>query len=365
MHQEEELDILALLKYFWEFKIRILLIVAVFLVLGVVYAFLTPEHYTATSTFVPQTSDQSKQGNSLGNLASLAGVALPQMASQSEIPSALYPQILSSTIFKKALLNSILYLEEWEKPLTYAQYYEQVKSDDVLTLIKKYTIGLPRLIFSRNSRPERKNQSPDTLGIAEITKEEYDHFMRLQSQMKISPNNKEGFVSLSFTMPNAKLSAQMTKHAQELLQNELIAYKVSNAREQLLFSERNYAEKRKELKEAQNRLANFRDSNQNVVSASAQSQIRALEAEYNFAFNIFTEIAKQLEQAKLQVSKDTPVFTIIQPVTVPYERSAPNKLMIILMFTLIGFLISVIYVFYIGAVRYVHLNWKKINPNQY
>ena len=51
--------------------------------------------------------------------------------------------------------------------------------------------------------------------------------------------------------------------------------------------------------------------------------------------------AKQVEQAKLQVSKDTPIFSVLKPVVVPNEKSAPKKLIIILVWSFLGFSISV------------------------
>ena len=51
-----------------------------------------------------------------------------------------------------------------------------------------------------------------------------------------------------------------------------------------------------------------------------------------------------MEQAKLQVNKDTPVFTTIKPVTIPFERSAPKRSLIIITFLFLGFVLSCGYV---------------------
>jgi len=160
-------------------------------------------------------------------------------------------------------------------------------------------------------------------------------------------------------MPEPLMAAQMAKYAQELLQNEVIAYKISNAREQLNFTEERFAEKKTEFDQIQSRLANFRDRNQNISSATAMNQMERLEAEYNFAFNIYTELAKQLEQAKLQVSKDTPIFSIIQPVTIPTEKSAPKRPLILVIFTILGLIISLAYIFGSEFLRGVKEQWKE------
>ena len=56
-------------------------------------------------------------------------------------------------------------------------------------------------------------------------------------------------------------------------------------------------------------------------------------------------MAKQLETQRIQVKEDTPVFTIIKPVSVPIERSKPNRPMILIIWTFLGGIIGVGMVF--------------------
>jgi uncharacterized protein YlxW (UPF0749 family) len=84
------------------------------------------------------------------------------------------------------------------------------------------------------------------------------------------------------------LAAQMAKFAEDLLQREVIGFKIQNAREHLKYTEERFEEKRNEFEDIQNRLASFRDRNQNISSAFAQNQLTKLEAEYNFVLNVYT-----------------------------------------------------------------------------
>jgi uncharacterized protein involved in exopolysaccharide biosynthesis len=56
-------------------------------------------------------------------------------------------------------------------------------------------------------------------------------------------------------------------------------------------------------------------------------------------------LAKQLETAKLQVSRDTPVFSVIQPVTVPIEKAAPKRVLILVVFLVFGIIVGLGLVF--------------------
>ena len=56
------------------------------------------------------------------------------------------------------------------------------------------------------------------------------------------------------------------------------------------------------------------------------------------------ELAKQVEQARIQVRKDTPIFTIIDPVVIPNQRTRPKRTLIVFGFTFLGVFLSLGYV---------------------
>lgn len=359
-NDEDEIDLLALAKTIWSKRRQVMSITLVFMLVGLAVALLSPKEFTASSIFIPQTSESSKGGGSLGGLASLAGINLGGMSGGTEIPPALYPKFVSSAKFRKALLYAPIHVEGRTEIVTYAKYYDEVAQPGLLANIKKYTLGLPGVIIKAiKGAPEETLVQTEDGDLIKLTESEVQHFSRLDGQLSVSPNEKEGFVSLSFVMPEPLMAAQMAKYAQELLQNEVIAYKISNAREQLNFTEERFAEKKTEFDQIQSRLANFRDRNQNISSATAMNQMERLEAEYNFAFNIYTELAKQLEQAKLQVSKDTPIFSVIQPVTIPTEKSAPKRPLILVIFTILGLILALAYIFGSEFLKGVKEQWKE------
>ncbi len=75
-----------------------------------------------------------------------------------------------------------------------------------------------------------------------------------------------------------------------------------------------------------------------------QNKLSRIESEVNISAPIVQQLASQVEQAKLQVNKDTPVFTTIKPVTIPFERSAPKRSQIVLIFGFLGLVLSCGYV---------------------
>lgn len=342
---EEAIDLLGLAKIIWVNRKMILSITLFSLFIGLLVALLSPKEFTASSAFIPQTGTSNKTGSSLGGLASLAGINLGGISIGSEIPPALYPKFAGAVPFKKALLETEITLSGSSEKITYKEYFTKIHSPGILSLLKSYTIGLPGKIISSVRGNTATTVIEEKGELIKVSREEFGLFKALESQLTISPNENEGFVSISFTMPDPVMAAEMVKATETLLQKEVIAYKIQNAREQLKFTETQFVEKKEEFEKIQSRLANFRDRNQNIVSASVNNELQRLQSEYDFAFNIYNELAKQLEQAKLQVSKDTPIFSVIQPVTVPTEKSSPNRPLILIASIVLGIIISLGIVF--------------------
>ena len=143
---------------------------------------------------------------------------------------------------------------------------------------------------------------------------------------------------------NKNVAAQITQIAQNLLQEKIIEFKNKSSKEMLDFAMKQYSEKKKSYEKLQDERAVFVDKNINISSSLFQNKLSRLESEVNISESIVQQLASQVEQAKLQVNKDTPVFTTIQPVTIPFERSAPKRSQIVLIFGFLGLVLSIGYV---------------------
>jgi LPS O-antigen subunit length determinant protein (WzzB/FepE family) len=150
---------------------------------------------------------------------------------------------------------------------------------------------------------------------------------------------------MSFTDENKIVSAQVTQTAETLLQEKIIEFKVKSSKELLDFTSNQYNEKKIAFEKLQDERAVFVDNNINISSSLFQNKLSRIESELSIVQSVVQQLASQLEQAKLQVNKDTPVFTTINPVTIPFERSAPKRSLIVLVFSFLGLVISTGYVF--------------------
>ena len=350
-NQEDTIDIIALLQSIWKGKKLILKTVLVFMILGLFIAVFSQNEYTASTTIVPQSSSE-KPGGSIGGLAALAGINLGSVGQQSSISPTLYPQILTNISFQKELLETLITIEGQDNKITYKEYYTNVYSPSVLSSIKKYTIGLPGVLIGLLKSDEiSKEESKNNDSLLQITQDDKKLIELLLEQLSMEVNDKDGYISLSTTMPEARAAAELTQKAQELLEQYVIDFKIEKSSSELDFIKNRYQEKEQEFQKIQQKLAVYTDRNQNVNSARAKMELMLLQSEYDLAYGVYSELAKQLETQELKVKEDTPIFTILQPVFVPLEKTAPKRSLILIIYTFLGFVLSIGYILAIEPIQ--------------
>lgn len=333
MENNGQIDLLALIKKLWIQKVFIFRTTMLFLLLGLLIALLSPKTYTAGSTFVPMMSSDQK-ANGLSGLASLAGINLDGSMGGSDISPTLYPEILASVPFKAELAEVMIPYEG--KQYTFKNYALN-KQSGILQTLKKYTVGLPGLVMSLfNSKDSLGNNTIATYKLVYVKNEDYDFYKNFENYISINVDLKEGFIELNVTYDDPVRAAILAQKAQEILQKRVIEYKIKQAKEVLSYTQGQYNLKKSLLYSAQANLAGFKDRNIFISTSSFQTQLLRLESDYNNANIVYQELAKQVEQAKLQVSKDTPIFSVLKPVVVPNEKSGPKRLLIIAIWTFLG-----------------------------
>jgi len=312
-NNSDEIDLIELLKTAWNGRKQIIVISFVFVLVGIAFALLSPIVYSSSTTFI-NSQTESSSGSGLSGVASLVGINLGSISSGSEIPSTMYPQIGDSVEFKRDLLDS--YIDE----------KEQIKLEDFLADYNK---------IEKNVTENNKK-----LFVSEYEDELFDVINDIVS---ISVNQKDGFITISANMPNSEYAANTCVNARDILQEIVINSRIQSAKQKLEYSEKQLASKRIEFEEIQNKLAYFNDSNLNLVTSSVINEREKIEAEFQILNAVMIELSKQVEQRKLQVSEDTPVFSILKEASMPVRRSSPKRTQMVLIFGFIGLTVSTLY----------------------
>lgn len=357
---DDEIDLLALVKTLWKGRKVIILSVIAGAILGVAVALLSPKEYTATSVMVPQMGDSQSKLGGLGGLAALAGISM-DMPQGADLSPMIYPQIVKSIPFQLELMNVPLNFQDYSQPITLFDYYIKYNKSSVLGTIKKYTVGLPGVLISAIKGKPKELSLPSGLINQPIllTKDQYAIKKALDELVSLDVNSKEGYLTLTTKMPEALVAAQLGQQAQTLMQRYIIEFKIEKAKANLEFIQGRYNENKAEFEKAQVSLAMVNDRNKNFTSGLSRIETDRIQTRYTISYNVFQELAKQLEQAKIQVKKETPVFTIVEPVTIPSEKSKPKKAMIVAIWLFLGGIAGVGIVFGKGYLSGIKQKWNQ------
>lgn len=345
--KEEEIDLIALSKTLWAGRKTIIWFSIVGLVIGTLFAFLSPKQYTVSSVIVPQYSGKST-GSSLSALASMAGINIGSSDNSGEMSPLLYPQIVQSVPFQLELMNTPVHFQEVNQPVSVYEYYTEYAKPRILSVIKKYTLGLPGMILSA-IRPDKDSiQLPsDGTGpkVISLSEEQDKIYQFLSKSVLLDANAKEGYLTLTTTMEEPLLAAEVGQLAQNLLQQYVIDFKTQKSKNELEFIQERYDAAKAEMERKQYNAAASTDKNKFLTTTTAQLGTTRANTNYQISNAVFMELAKQLEQAKIQVKKDTPTFTVVQPVTIPIEPSGSGKALKIAITIFLFVVFSVIYIY--------------------
>ena len=365
--EEQEIDLIELVHKIWDSRKTVIKTVVIFMVFGLLIALFSSTEYTASTIVVPQTEDGSvSMKGGLSGLASMAGINLGSASGGTTLSPTLYPQIVSSIPFQLELMNTKLTYEEIDHPISLMEFYKKDDGKFSFTgTILKYTIGLPGVIL-KTIRGEEKNQidSTNNDNPIHLNEDQKDIQKILENIISIEVNDKEGYITISCKQPEALPAAQLTRHCKDLLQKYVTDFRIQKAQINLDFIQKRYNELKKEYETVQTELATFRDRNQNVSTALAQTELERINNKYQLAYNVYSAMSEQLEQARIQVKKDTPVFTVIEPASVPTERSKPHRSMILFIWAFLGVILGCGIVFGRDYLISFKKEWHKKDTNK-
>jgi len=327
MSKATDIDFLSLLIVFWKNKFLILKTTLISMSIGVLISLVIPKKYTVETVMVPQISNSQDLGK-FSSLVAIAGINLNSFDNSNLLTPIVYPRILSSLPLQKELLDSKIFYNETRDSITIFEYY-----------LKNSQTFLRKLFSSKKhnySADESIKLTQNTEGIY-ISSRKYENIRKLlNNEIQLNLKDKEGILIMQVTMKDPYVAAQVANRAQRLLQKYITQYKIEKAQEQYNFCLQRLKEKKSEFESIQKELAFFRDRNININTATAKIQEDELQSKYNILYSVYMELSKQAEQLQLKVKEDTPILTIIEPIKVPTQKSKPDRVLIIVIFILLG-----------------------------
>lgn len=329
------LDILlVLVRNRWVIAWTTLLIVF----LGATYSLVVSEEYTSSAKVVRESQTETPNLGSIGGLGALRGLGLSIGGASGGLSPDAFPNVLQSREVRLAVArDTFAHFPDVERPMTFVEYVDQPQGP--LATFLKYTVKLPLTIIrvlTNETDPASQRATSDMLTEAE------DEAIEAISQMVSTNINPEsGLMTISLTAADPNLAADMTNRFVYHLTRRIRQIRTEKVRERVQFVEDRFQDAGRELEAAEQELAQFLERNQNPTTASLEFQRDRLRRQVNFKEQLYSELQSQLTQTRLELQRRSPVATVVEKPVPPTEKSAPQRLLIVILSTILGVILGV------------------------
>lgn len=326
--EELEIDLMEYARKLWAARKLLLKVAGIAAVVGVIIALTTPKQYTVNVTLAPEMSKSG--GSSLSGIASMLGVGGLNMGNDADaLNVTLYPNIVSSTPFILDLMDTpVRTLDEEQPDTTLVGYLEEYTSSSLMGTVMSLpgkAIGGIMSLFKGEDKEEASGINP-----FQLTQEQANLVEGLKKQIVANVDKKTGVTTVSVTMQDPLVAAILTDTVIVKLKEHITKYRVSKAEEDCKYWEQLNDQRRDEYHAKQKLYANYVDANKNVVLQSVRIEQERLQNDMNLAYQVYSNVATQLQMAKAKVQEAKPVFAIVEPATVPLIPSGTSRKIILL-----------------------------------
>lgn len=340
---EKEIDLIELASKLWAQRKKLAVWSICGAVIGVIIAFSIPKEYTTTVKLAPETTDAKAGGGGLSALASMAGFGSISSGVDAVYPQ-LYPDVVGSVPFTTSLFDVEVETKEDGQKFTVRQFLEEETKAPWWGAV----MGAPfKLIGMLRSSDDEEDPEGKKVNNFQLSQDENKLVEAINNRVNASVDQKTNVVTITVNMQDPLVSAILADTVVSRLQEYVTQYRTNKARKDLEYAETLNEEAKTEYYKAQQRYAEYLDSNQGLALQRAQITRDRLENETSLAFNLYNQTAQQVQKAKAKVQETTPVYAIITPATVPVKASSPKKLMILVGFTFLAFVACAAWILFI------------------
>ena len=325
---EMEIDLMEYARKLWAARKLLIKVAGLAIIVGIVIALTTPKQYTVSVTLAPESSKSG--GGGLSGIASMLGVGGFNMGSDVDaLNVTLYQDIVSSTPFILDLMDTpVSTIDEEQPDTTLVGYLKEYTSSSlmgtVMSLPFKAIGGIMSLFKSE------EEVKTDIINPFHLTQEQSQTVNGLKKMIVANVDKKTGVTTVSVTMQDPMVAAILTDTVIVKLKEHITKYRTSKAEEDCKYWEELNKIRQDDYYMKQKKYAEYVDANKNVVLQSVRIEQERLQNEMNLAYQVYSNVATQLQMAKAKVQEAKPVFAVVEPASVPLQPSGTSRKMILL-----------------------------------
>ena len=335
-HDEEiEIDLMDLLRKVIGIRKKIYKAAGIGLIIGIIVAISIPKQYMVEVTLSPEMGN-NKGGGLSGLAASFLGSGVTMGDGTDALNASLSADIVSSTPFLLELSNMKVPVSGSEE-ISLSSYLNEESSP-----WWGYVIGFPGMVIggvkSLFTENEDESISSDkaSRGTIELSKKESQMIESLKGKIAASVDKKTSMTTVSVTLQSPKVAAVVADSVVNKLQEYIIDYRTSKSKEDCLYLEKLFKERQREYYEAQKKYADYMDSHDNIILQSVRTEQERLQNDMSLAYQIYSQVAGQLQVARAKVQEEKPVFAVVEPAVVPLYPSGTSRKVYVLVFVFLS-----------------------------
>lgn len=318
-NDELEIDWMEILRKIIAIRKTLYKAAGVGVVLGIIIALSIPKQYTVTVTLSPEMSGDKASGG----LASLSSSFLGGGATSSPdaLNATLAPDIVASTPFILELFNTRVQTLDGKLDTTLVAYLDEQKQPwwGYIKAAPGMAIGAIKSLFAEEA------DTASVLNPFQLTKKESEKVEGLRKILTADVDNKTAMTTISVTLQDPKVTAIVADSVVGKLQQYIIDYRIKKAKEDCAYLEQLYKERQQEYYEAQSKYAHYFDSNRNIAFQSVRAEQERLQNDMNLAYQVYSQVAQQLQVARAKIQEEKPVFAVVEPASIPLQPSGTSR----------------------------------------
>ena len=329
--EEIEIDLMDLLRKVIGIRKKIYKAAGIGLIIGIIVAISIPKQYTVEVTLSPEMGN-NKGGGLSGLAASFLGSGVSMGDGTDALNASLSADIVSSTPFLLELSNMKVPVSGSEK-ISLSSYLDEESSP-----WWSYVIGFPGMVIGgvKSLFIEDEDESifldKASQGTIELSKKESQKIESLKKKIVASVDKKTSMTSVTATFQDSKVAAVVADSVVKKLQEYIIDYRTSKSKEDCLYLEKLFKERQQEYYVAQKKYADYMDSHDNIILQSVRTEQERLQNDMSLAYQVYSQVASQLQVARAKVQEEKPVFAVVEPAVVPLYPSGTIRKVYVLAF---------------------------------
>lgn len=342
---EIEIDLMDVLRKIISIRKTLYKAAGVGVIIGIIVYLSIPKQYTVNVTLSPEMGG-SKSGNGLvGIAASFLGSGVSSGDSSDALNASLSSEIVSSTPFLLELLSIDIPAPDGNGNMVLDTYL-----DDQSSPWWNYVIGFPSMVvggvkslFSEGTLDTLENVG--RRGTLELSQEQNTKVNVLRNSVKASIDTKTAITNVSVSLQSPKVAAVVADSVVHKLQEYITDYRTSKVKDDCAYLEKLFKERQREYYTAQKKYANYVDTHDNLVLQSVRTEQERLQNDMSLAYQIYSQVANQLQVARAKVQEEKPVFAVVEPAIVPLNPSGMKLMIYVIVFVLFSITTTIVWEF--------------------